>query len=387
MTAAFWSRPSRRIFRLGLVAMVVLGSGSAVAALSEDIDAKQALDEIVDQLNALEQWFTDAEKQTATIEQQIKIQDQAIGRLGEERRASEQSLGAIRNSVIALEQEKNRLRQEIKEQRAAIVAHLQAASRLSAQDFVKQLLSQNSNADADRLMRYHGYVSAQRIAEMKHFRTKLSQLTDTERRLDLQLQKQTQQTRALTDQTRALQNQRRERSRAIQALADQRKTKADQQAALLADSERLRTLINELRNQSTALDGEAFAKAKGTLPRPLAGKVRHKFGDTRTGTNLQWRGIDLASAIGTTVTAVFRGQVVFSDWLRGFGLITIVDHGDGYMSLYGHADTLLKKPGDWVEGGEALARAGNSGGGYEPGIYFELRHNGTVENPASWLAQ
>ena len=387
MTAAFWSRPSRRIFRLGLVAMVVLGSGSAVAALSEDIDAKQALDEIVDQLNALEQWFTDAEKQTATIEQQIKIQDQAIGRLGEERRASEQSLGAIRNSVIALEQEKNRLRQEIKEQRAAIVAHLQAASRLSAQDFVKQLLSQNSNADADRLMRYHGYVSAQRIAEMKHFRTKLSQLTDTERRLDLQLQKQTQQTRALTDQTRALQNQRRERSRAIQALADQRKTKADQQAALLADSERLRTLINELRNQSTALDGEAFAKAKGTLPRPLAGKVRHKFGDTRTGTNLQWRGIDLASAIGTTVTAVFRGQVVFSDWLRGFGLITIVDHGDGYMSLYGHADTLLKKPGDWVEGGEALARAGNSGGGYEPGIYFELRHNGTVEDPASWLAQ
>ena len=387
MTAAFWSRPSRRIFRLGLVAMVVLGSGSAVAALSEDIDAKQALDEIVDQLNALEQWFTDAEKQTATIEQQIKIQDQAIGRLSEERRASEQSLDAIRNSVIALEQEKNRLRQEIKEQRAAIVAHLQAASRLSAQDFVKQLLSQNSNADADRLMRYHGYVSAQRIAEMKHFRTKLSQLTDTERRLDLQLQKQTQQARALTDQTRALQNQRRERSRAIQALADQRKTKADQQAALLADSERLRTLINELRNQSTALDGEAFAKAKGTLPRPLAGKVRHKFGDTRTGTNLQWRGIDLASAIGTTVTAVFRGQVVFSDWLRGFGLITIVDHGDGYMSLYGHADTLLKKPGDWVEGGEALARAGNSGGGYEPGIYFELRHNGTVENPASWLAQ
>lgn len=387
MTVAFWSRPSRRIFRLGLVAMVVLGSGSAVPALSEDIDAKQALDEIVDQLNALEQWFTDAEKQTATIEQQIKIQDQAIGRLGEERRASEQSLDAIRNSVIALEQEKNRLRQEIKEQRAAIVAHLQAASRLSGQDFVKQLLSQNSNADADRLMRYHGYVSAQRIAEMKHFRTKLSQLTDTERRLDLQLQKQTQQTRALTDQTRALQNQRRERSRAIQALADQRKTKADQQAALLADSERLRTLINELRNQSTALDGEAFAKAKGTLPRPLAGKVRHKFGDTRTGTNLQWRGIDLASAIGTTVTAVFRGQVVFSDWLRGFGLITIVDHGDGYMSLYGHADTLLKNPGDWVEGGEALARAGNSGGGYEPGIYFELRHNGTVENPASWLAQ
>lgn len=387
MTKAFWSRPFSRIFRLGLAAVVVLGSSSAVAALSEDTEAKQALDEIVDQLNALEQWFTEAEKQTANIEQQIKTQDQAIGRLGEQRRASERSLEAIRSSVVDLEQEKNTLRHEIKEQRAAIIAHLQAASRLSGEDFVKQLLSLNSNADADRLMRYHGYFSEQRIADIKRFREKLTQLTDTERRLGLQLQKQTQQTQALAEQSRALQDQRRERSKAIQALADQRITKADQQAALLADSERLRKLINELRTQSPALDGKAFAEAKGSLPRPLAGKVRHKFGETRTGTNLQWRGIDLASAIGTTVTAVFRGQVVFSDWLRGFGLITIVDHGDGYMSLYGHADTLLKNPGDWVEGGEALARAGNSGGGYEPGIYFELRHNGAVENPASWLAK
>lgn len=387
MTKAFWSRPFSRIFRLGLTAVVVLGSGSAVAALAEDTEAKQALGEIVDQLNALEQWFTEAEKQTANIEQQIKTQDQAIGRLAEQRRASERSLDTIRSSVVDLEQEQNTLRHEIKEQRAAIIAHLQAASRLSGEDFVKQLLSLNSNADADRLMRYHGYFSEQRIAEMKRFREKLTQLTDTERRLGLQLQKQTQQTQALAEQSRALQDQRRERSRAIQALADQRITKADQQAALLADSERLRKLINELRTQSTALDGKAFAKAKGSLPRPLAGKVRHEFGDTRTGTNLQWRGIDLASAIGTTVTAVFRGQVVFSDWLRGFGLITIVDHGDGYMSLYGHADTLLKNPGDWVEAGEALARAGNSGGGYEPGIYFELRHNGAVENPASWLAK
>ena len=387
MTEALRSRPFLRIFRLGLAAIIALSSGPAMAAQFVDAEAKQALDVIVDQLNALERWFTEAEKQTAEIEQQIKIQDQAIGRLGEERRASELSLKTIRSSVMELEQERNRLHREIGEQRAAIVAHLQAASRLSSDDFVKQLLSQNSTADADRLMRYHGYFSEQRMAEMQRFREKLTQLTDTEQRLDLQMQRQTRQTQALTEQSQALKSQRRERSRAIQALADQRNTKADQRAALLADSERLRKMINELRTQSTALDGKAFARAKGSLPRPLDGNIRHKFGETRAGTNLQWRGIDLAGAVGTTVTAVFRGQVVFSDWLRGFGLITIVEHGDGYMSLYGHADTLLKKPGDWVEGGEALARAGNSGGGYEPGIYFELRHKGTIENPTLWLAK
>ncbi|MAD93542.1 MAG: hypothetical protein CMP85_06945, partial [Gammaproteobacteria bacterium] len=174
MTKALRSRPFRRIFRLGLAAIIALSSGPATAAPFVDAEAKQALDVIVDQLNALEQWFTEAEKQTAEIEQQIKIQDQAIGRLGEERRASELSLKTIRSSVMELEQERNRLHREIGEQRAAIVAHLQAASRLSSDDFVKQLLSQNSTADADRLMRYHGYFSEQRMAEMQRFREKLT---------------------------------------------------------------------------------------------------------------------------------------------------------------------------------------------------------------------
>ena len=149
MTEALRSRQFLRIFRLGLAAIIALSSGPAMAAPFVDAEAKQALDVIVDQLNALEQWFTGAEKQTAEIEQQIKIQDQAIGRLSEERRASELSLKTIRRSVMELEQERNRLQREIGEQRAAIVAHLQAASRLSSDDFVKQLLSQNSTADAD----------------------------------------------------------------------------------------------------------------------------------------------------------------------------------------------------------------------------------------------
>jgi len=149
----------------------------------------------------------------------------------------------------------------------------------------------------------------------------------------------------------------------------------------------LRLLLNQLRRQTSVLDGSDFAAAKGRLPRPLNGKIRHRFGDSRAGTNLNWRGIDLSGTIGADVTAVFRGKVIFSDWLRGFGLIAIVDHGDGYMTLYGHADALTKEAGDWVESGETLARAGNSGGGYEPGIYFELRHQGAVQNPQQWLAQ
>lgn len=381
----------RRNLLLPLLLHLISAMGPTVAAAEVDTSSKEtaqkALSDVVNELNALEQWFTEAGRRSTEIEQQIKTQDQAISRLLIQRQAAEKALAQVRRNITLLERQQAGLQQETQAQRNAIVAHLQAASRLGGDDFIKQLLNQDSSADAERLMRYHGYFSDQRIKAMNQFKANLAQLTDTQHKLDAQLQEQTQRNQSLTNQSRKLQTQRLERKQAIQALAKERVRKSDQQAALQADSERLRALINQLRIDSTTLDGKAFAAAKGKLPLPLTGKVRHKFGATRAGTNLRWRGIDLAGTIGTSVTAVFRGQVVFSDWLRGFGLITIVDHGGGYMTLYGHADTLFKNAGDWVEGGETLARAGNSGGGYEPGIYFEVRHEGTVKNPTTWLAK
>jgi septal ring factor EnvC (AmiA/AmiB activator) len=374
---------------LGLaLALTCAGVASTAAAQTDGgAEAESALAAVVEELNALERWFTKAEQRSAEIEQQIKSQDQAINRLIAESQASAVELAAVRTEVDTLRQEEQQLQSRSNEQRTAIVAHLQAAYRLSGDDFVKQLLNQRSSAEAERLMRYHGYFSAQRLQSMQRYKANLAQLTIISAALQSRLQEQTARAATLAEQSTALQAQRQERRQAFQALAQERLSKNDQQAALLADSERLRKLVNELRSQVSALDGKAFAAAKGKLPRPLRGETRHRFNDNRDGTNLRWRGVDLAGSVGDVVTAVFRGQVVFSDWLRGFGLITIVDHGDGYMTLYGHADALLKNPGDWVEGGEVLARAGNSGGGYQPGIYFELRNKGVVENPRLWLAK
>lgn len=372
---------------LGLALTWTSVATTAAAQTDSEEEAESALATVVAELNALERWFTAAEQRSAKIEQQIKSQDQAINRLMAQSQTSAKALAAVRTEVDTLRQEEQQLQNRSNEQRAAIIAHLQAAFRLSGDDFFKQLLNQRSSAEAERLMRYHGYFSEQRLQSMQRFKANLAQLTTISAALQSRLQEQTARAAVLAQQTTALQAQRQERRQAFRALAQERLSKNDQQAALLADSERLRKLVNELRSEVSALDGKAFAAAKGKLPRPLRGKTRHRFDDSRDGTNLRWRGIDLAGSVGDAVTAVFRGQVVFSDWLRGFGLITIVDHGDGYMTLYGHADALLKSPGDWVEGGEVLARAGNSGGGYQPGIYFELRNKGVVENPKLWLAR
>jgi septal ring factor EnvC (AmiA/AmiB activator) len=358
----------------------------SAAEINTSDEAEVALDEVVSQLNDLEKWLTQAQRQSAEIEQQIRQQDQAINDLVTQSQQSKTELARTRDEVGDLQRQQQRLQKQLDDQRAAIIAHLRASSRLGGDDFIKQLLSQQLSADVDRLIRYHRYLGEQRLASMNRYKQGLEELEGVQSKLDSKLKEQTDRSQALVSQTNQLKTQRQERSQAIRALASQRKSKTAQQEALLADSDRLRRLLNQLRAQTSTLDGRAFAAAKGKLPSPLKGKIRHKFGDTRAGTNLDWRGIDVSGPVGASVTAVFQGKVIFSDWLRGFGLIAIVDHGDGYMTLYGHADSLTKSVGDWVEGGEVLARAGNSGGGYEPGIYFELRHRGAVKNPKQWLA-
>lgn len=356
------------------------------AEIQTSDEAEIALEEVVSQLNDLENWLTQAQRQSAEIEEQIRQQDRAISDLVTKGETSRTALADTRAAVAGLQRQQQQLQQQVNDQRGAIIAHLKASSRLGGDDFIKQLLSQQASADVDRLIRYHRYLGEQRLASMNRYKQSLADLEEVQTELDVKLLEQTERSQVLAQQTSDLKAQRQERSRAILALAGQRKSKTAQQQALLADSDRLRRLINQLRTQTSTLDGKAFAAAKGKLPSPLKGKIRHKFGDTRAGTNLDWRGIDVSAPVGANVTAVFQGKVIFSDWLRGFGLIAIVDHGDGYMTLYGHADSLSKSAGDWVEGGEVVARAGNSGGGYEPGIYFELRHKGAVQNPKQWLA-
>ena len=133
------------------------------------------------------------------------------------------------------------------------------------------------------------------------------------------------------------------------------------------------------------LDGTDFREARGALPMPVAGRVRHAYGARRADGRLRWHGIDIDAPHGAPVTAVFRGRVVFADWLRGFGFLTVVDHGSDYMTLYGHVDVLHKKADDWVESGELIASAGNSGGMPEPGLYFEVRHKGQPKDPITWI--
>jgi len=133
-------------------------------------------------------------------------------------------------------------------------------------------------------------------------------------------------------------------------------------------------------------DKEPFHNQKGHIPWPVQGKLLAKFGSSREKGDLKWNGVLISAAYGEPVQAISHGRVAFSDWLQGYGFITIIDHGDGYMSLYGHNESLFKQAGDWVESGEVIATVGDSGGQPGPGVYFEIRARGKPINPGLWCS-
>jgi septal ring factor EnvC (AmiA/AmiB activator) len=131
--------------------------------------------------------------------------------------------------------------------------------------------------------------------------------------------------------------------------------------------------------------GGAFSQLRGQLALPVRGELAGRFGSPRSDGGLTWKGLFLAARSGESVRAVAGGRVVFADWLRGFGNLLIIDHGEGYMSLYGYNEALLKRVGDDISGGDAVATVGSSGGGVESGLYFELRHQGKPFDPMTWI--
>jgi septal ring factor EnvC (AmiA/AmiB activator) len=154
----------------------------------------------------------------------------------------------------------------------------------------------------------------------------------------------------------------------------------------LEDEQRLAALVQQLQSELILepIAKQPFAQLRGKLNWPVAGPTTVKFGSKRNIGQLKWQGVVIASQPGTEVRAVSHGRVAFADWFRGFGLLIILDHGNGYMSLYGHNDSLFKEHGDWVDANEVIARVGPGSGQLGSGLYFEIRHNGKPINPTRW---
>ena len=380
---------SKRSIRIPLAALlsalIVLGARSVSGA--EDVGAaKRELSTLTRRLNDLSAWFSDAEKTQRDWQTQLKRIDEAIADASREIKDLEHQLADVKQALDALEAERVRLEAARDEQAQLIAQHLAAAYRLQGQDFFKMMLNQQNPDRFDRMIRYHEYFSAARAETLAAYKQTLVELAANADATRVREQTLRDQQQTLDGERSELLAKRKDRERHLASLGAEMQDKAKERQRLSKDRDRLQALIVELTRKAQAGDG-AFAANKGKMPWPVSGVLRNTFGAPRADGQLKWQGIFIAATEGATVTAVHRGRVAFADWLRGFGLLTIVDHGNGFMSLYAHADVLYKQVGDLVEGGEAIATAGKSGGQSEPGLYFEIRAKGAPVDPIAWLGK
>ncbi len=377
----------RALLVVTLALALACGALPTRAAATDAAKTEAELEDITERLNALDTWLGATDRKRNQLQKELEESDREVAAVSNRLDEAVAAVAAAEAALAGLERETEALRALQGKQARHIANHLAAAHRLAGEDFFKLILNQESPETFDRMIRYHRYFSDARLATLDEYQKTLDRLAANEAQL-----------RERAEAAAALRKQREERQAELFAQQEERKAviarldaeaedKAIERERLRADRERLESLLAELERKALKLDGRSFAQAQGRLPWPIKGRVVHGFGKPRAEGRLTWNGLLIAAEEGTTFRAVHAGRIVFADWLRGFGLMTIVDHGSGYMTLYGQADALARKVGDRVAAGEVLGRAGRSGGQRETGLYFEVRHNGRARDPVAWLSK
>lgn len=306
----------------------------------------------------------------------------------ENRRLSKQEK-KIKGKIFVLKADENKLLTKNKQQQLALASDLRNLYKIGRQEKLKLLLNQENPEDIARILKYYDYYSLARVNRIKAFQTTIGNLQGTRVDIETELNELKVVKSETVKQQNKLKLSQVKRESVLVTLKKDIQSQGSKLKNLQSDQSRLSKLLSSLKDVwseiPSRLSETNIKKRKGKLKRPTKGRVRNKFGANRAGGRLRWNGIFIEANEGNEVQAIHGGRVVFSDWLRGYGLLIIVDHNKGYLSLYGHNASLYKETGDWISAGDTLASVGNSGGYKTTGLYFELRKDGKPINPKSWL--
>lgn len=354
-----------------------------ISVLQKELEkTSESQSEATDELRESERAISNSKRKLAELSLQLRAADQTLEKL---------------------RQQAQQLEKNIQNQQAMLSKLLYQQYVGGKQEYFKLLLNNHDPDQTAREMRYYEYIARSRSAWLNMLRVNLAQLNEVVQ----QTQQKSGEITALqaeeNAQQKILEKDKLARQQVISQFAQQLKQQRHEIGRLQRDENRLSQLIAKLSKMLTRqkdkgvfnndklpdnrFDGKPFEQLKGKLTLPVMGEVVNKFGSARPDSTVLWRGLMLRAANGQPVKSVAAGRVVFADWLRGFGNLLIIDHGKGYMSLYGNNETLYKQVGDILRGGDTVAAVGNSGGNEDSGVYFELRHRGEPIDPLKWIAR
>ncbi len=375
--------------RRGLLLGLCLLLAGPLPAEPDERATRAQLRELQQQLTRLNRQLERARGERSEVESALRKAEQAIGalqpRIDETTRAKAREEAELKK----LQARRAELESARAQQQRRIGYQVRAAHQLGRERKLKLLLNQEAPETLSRSLAYYDYFNRARIREIEAYRSLLVEIDKVEPAI-------AERTAALEARARELEGQRRdmvaakeERSRQLARLNTEIRDGDAEYKALERDRRELERLLSAMQetlaNLQLPASARPFAEMRGQMPWPVeGGRASNSFGSRREGGDMRWQGINIRASEGAGVRAIHHGRVVFSDWLRGYGLLVILDHGDGYMSLYGHNQSLLRETGAWVSAGEVIATVGNSGGREQASLYFEIRHNGQPADPVRW---
>ncbi len=367
---------------------VVLMTNSTNAN-STDEEYEKRLNELQQSISQLQQQLTKVEGSRSDLQQLLKKSEIDIGKLTKKIDTLKEALAREKKQLSQLQTERSQLELSRDYQQEQIIDIINRSYRLGRQSHIKLLLNQQQPTLISRLLRYHKYLIRARAEKINDYRETMARLSQLESKIIASSNILENRRQALNQRYQQLRHSQIKRIEVLNKLNADFNTKNSRLVELEQDRQRLQMLLDEAANSLANLklpdDALLFKQLRGELPKPSTGKVLHHYGSYRSSSRLTWSGIFYDDIPGSDVTAVHYGRVIFSDYLKGHGLLLIIDHGDGYMSLYAHNQALYKETGDWVSGEEVIASVGNSGGLESAGLYFEIRHQGQPQDPRKWL--
>jgi|MDSY01.1.fsa_nt_gb septal ring factor EnvC (AmiA/AmiB activator) len=369
---------------IGLLFPSVLTAQENDNSLSIQQQNRDKLDDVQQAIAEQESNIYDTNKQRSAIEHELKADDLAIANVTKKINNIERDLVVTEAEILTLKSEKDRLTQAKKRQEQLLAQQLRSAYTAGQHDYLKLLLNQDKTEKIQRTLSYYEYLNQARIKEITEFNQTIAQLLEvsTEHQAKIETLDILKNQQIL--ESKSLNANKKQQSKRLNTLSKQILSSQQQLDKLKAEENNLNQALNKLAAIiKTEIDLTGLSKLKNRLSWPVKGKVLHSFGSKKQG-YLTWKGVLISAPISRQVNTIHNGTVLFSDWLKGYGLLTVIDHGNGYMSLYAHNQTLLKSIGDRVEIGEPIALVGQSGGQTSSGLYFEIRHQGKALNPKLW---
>ena len=353
---------------------------------AEEPASQQRLQQIRGNISEIKQGLGSDKKKQQQQQQKLSTIEKEIARLNQTRKKTQRELKQQKTNQQQLINNTTKLRKKLEQQQHKLRQQTRAAYTAGKQQQLKLLLNQTKPASAGRNMTYYNYFNRAQINATNQTQTNIEQLSTAETQL--------QQSR---DKLERLQQQQRQQNLKLQQRQSQRKTllsklnsqisnKEQQLKQLQEDESALSKLLQNLPSQTQG-DKVSFSnlnKLKGKLKWPTTGRIKNRFGSPRNQGQMKWQGTTIGGKEDQEIRSIAPGRVIFADWIRGYGLMLIIDHNNGYMSLYGHNKMLYKDVGDTISSNETIATLGNSNDNNSPYLYFEMRHKGKPVDPATW---